>query len=351
MRLLIDVLHPAHVHFFRHIRTEMRARGHEVLVTARDKDMTLALLDELRIPHIVLSAQGRGGLGLATELVARTAKLARLARKFRPDAMAGIMGPSIAPVARLRRIPSFVFYDTETATATNPWVFRLASHVCTPVGFECAVPANYRRYPATQEFAYLHPDRFTPDRARLEPFGVTPDEDYYVARFVSWEASHDRGHSGLSAEGIMRALGRLAEHGRVLVSAEGDVPPGLGEAVLGPPGDIHHLLAFSKGLLGDSGTMSLEAAALGRPALFVSTADLSVINWVGTTFGLIDRIAPRSAGPDLLAAIDRLASDEKAAEAAAGHARLLGDGVDVTRWSVATIEDAVASRPGEATAP
>ena len=34
MRILIDILHPAHVHFFRPFIGEMQARGHEIRVTS-----------------------------------------------------------------------------------------------------------------------------------------------------------------------------------------------------------------------------------------------------------------------------------------------------------------------------
>ena len=37
----MDITHPAHVHFFRHAIAELRARGHDVAVTTRRKDITL----------------------------------------------------------------------------------------------------------------------------------------------------------------------------------------------------------------------------------------------------------------------------------------------------------------------
>ena len=37
MKLLVDMGHPAHVHFFRHAIRELESRGHEVRITARDK--------------------------------------------------------------------------------------------------------------------------------------------------------------------------------------------------------------------------------------------------------------------------------------------------------------------------
>ncbi len=39
MRILVDIGHPAHVHFFKNFIWEMEKRGHEFIVTARDKDV------------------------------------------------------------------------------------------------------------------------------------------------------------------------------------------------------------------------------------------------------------------------------------------------------------------------
>ena len=50
MKFLIDINHPAHVHFFRNPIKLLIDRGHEVMVTSRDKEMALDLLEELGIP-------------------------------------------------------------------------------------------------------------------------------------------------------------------------------------------------------------------------------------------------------------------------------------------------------------
>ncbi|MDH3452569.1 MAG: DUF354 domain-containing protein, partial [Gammaproteobacteria bacterium] len=162
MRVLIDILHPAHVHFFKNFRHEMLERGHQVLVTARDKDVALSLLERLEIPHQVLSIQ-RSGAGLALEMALRTTKLISVARRFRPDAMTGIMGPSIAVGGKLLGIPAIVFYDTEFATQTNWFTYPLATAVCTPDCYQGKVRGNHITYAGYHELAYLHPNRFTPD--------------------------------------------------------------------------------------------------------------------------------------------------------------------------------------------
>lgn len=45
MRLLVDIGHPAHVHLFKNFMWEMERKGHEVLITATEKDIALKLLD------------------------------------------------------------------------------------------------------------------------------------------------------------------------------------------------------------------------------------------------------------------------------------------------------------------
>ena len=51
MRIIINIGHPGHVHFYRNAILALEERGHEVLVTARAKDITYKLLGIYDIPH------------------------------------------------------------------------------------------------------------------------------------------------------------------------------------------------------------------------------------------------------------------------------------------------------------
>lgn len=127
MRILIDILHPAHVHFFRNFYHEMASRGHELFITARAKDHSLELLSRFGLPFHHLSDQRSGRVAMALELAQRTGRLLKLMREFRPDVMTGIMGPTITLAGALRRVPAVVFYDTEHAVQTNWFVYPLAT--------------------------------------------------------------------------------------------------------------------------------------------------------------------------------------------------------------------------------
>ena len=44
MRILIDIGHPAHVHYFKNFNVQMKSKGHTILFVARDKEVTIELL-------------------------------------------------------------------------------------------------------------------------------------------------------------------------------------------------------------------------------------------------------------------------------------------------------------------
>ncbi len=61
----------------------------------------------------------------------------------------------------------------------------------------------------------------------------------------------------------------LGDDVKLHVSAEGPLPSALEPyRFAGSPAEIHHLLAFSDALVGESATMASEAIALGVPALY-----------------------------------------------------------------------------------
>ena len=84
MKILVDIGHPAHVHFFKNFIHEMKEHGHEFVVTTRDKEITLHLLRAYDIDHIVVGRVGRGKIGLIKEWLDRDRKILSIARKHRP---------------------------------------------------------------------------------------------------------------------------------------------------------------------------------------------------------------------------------------------------------------------------
>ena len=64
MNIIVDIWHPAEVHFFKNFIWRMKNSGHQVLVTSRNKDVIVGLLDNYGIEHTTLSIKGKGFWGL-----------------------------------------------------------------------------------------------------------------------------------------------------------------------------------------------------------------------------------------------------------------------------------------------
>ena len=115
MRILVDIGHPAHVHFFKNFIWEMGRRGHELVVTARDKDVALGLLKEYGFGHTVVGRMGKGRFNLVREWIGRERKIYSIALQFHPDILTGIHNPCVAHVARLTGAKSIIFTDAPHA--------------------------------------------------------------------------------------------------------------------------------------------------------------------------------------------------------------------------------------------
>ncbi|HWP05062.1 MAG TPA: DUF354 domain-containing protein [Polyangiaceae bacterium] len=339
MRVLVDILHPAHVHVFGAVASELAARGHEVRFTLREKEFARALLDERGLAYETLSQQQHGA-GLGREFLERNARLWRVVGNFRPHFLTGIMGPSITAVGRARRLlvrdraRIAVFYDTEIARLTNTVVYPLADYVCTPDCYQAKIHGNHITYPGYHELAYLHPNRFTPDPDVVRRAGIDPASRYAIVRFVAYKASHDIGTSGLTDEQKIRFVRALAEHGRVLVSSESELPAELEPNRLrAPVSDIHHIIAHARLLAGESATMASEAAVLGVPAVYISPLGRGYTDDEEARYGLVRNFIGDRFRDDWTSVAAKLFSDDSEMERATqARARLLREKTDVTAW-------------------
>jgi predicted glycosyltransferase len=341
MRLLVDILHPAHVHVFRNLAEELAARGHKVFFTLREKECARELLDQYYIPYEILSRQ-RTNSGLVGEFLQRTTKLWRVVEHFRPHFLTGVMGPSIAVVGRLRRLSGMdrvrtaIFYDTEMAKITNWFSYPLADYVCTPDCYQRKVFGNHIVYPGYHELAYLHPNRFTADPDVVHRAGVDPTQRYFIVRFVSYAASHDLRTSGLTRSCKIELVKLLTAYGRVLISSEGDLPSELEPYRLDiPASHIHHFLAFAALLVGESATMASECAVLGVPSFYISPIGRGYTDEQERRYGLVFNFTGERFHGDWLTKLrEFLENPGAAALARQGRARLLADKVDTTQWMI-----------------
>jgi uncharacterized protein len=342
MRVLFDIVHPAHVHFFKHMLTGLEKRGHETRIVAREKDVTTALLDRLGFSYETVGRSGKKSLlGMGGELLRRDLVLARVAREFKADLIV-TRNPAGAQTGRLLGIPAIFDTDDGKAAGVHFWSAAPFAHVITtPDCTDEDYGKRHVKYPGYKQTAYLHPNHFKPDHNVLQALGVAPGERYFIVRFVAMVASHDLGEGGLPPAAKRELIDKLAARGRVFLSSEDKLPEELSHMKFPlPPDKLHDALAFADLLVGDSQTVAAEAAVLGTPSLRVSswTGRLAYLTELEKRYGLTFAYQPQRAA-DLLAHVDRwLAEPSLRQTLAPQHQRLLADKVDVADWFVNYLE-------------
>ncbi len=340
MRILIDIGHPAHVHFFRNFIKIMEKRGHKFLVTARDKDVSLELLKLYSVPHHAVGKNRKSVSGKLLGLVSLDYSIIRMARKFKPDLFLGVHNPYTAQSAWLLRKKSITFTDSEPVPLGDMLTFPFTSLIVTPTSYRKKLGKKHVRYNGFKELAYLHPKYFKPDDSVLKQLRVN-GEPFFILRFVSWNANHDVGRQGLDTYAKRALISVLKKHGKVFISSEKPLEPEFEEYRFSLPADrMHHALYYAKMLIGDSQTMTTEAAILGTPAIrcnsFVGPNDMGNFIELEKKYDLIYSFS--SFGKALAKVKLLLRRKNLKADWVKKREKLLKDKIDVTEWMVEFLE-------------
>ncbi len=280
-KILFDIGHPAHMHFFKNLIWEMEKKGHEILITARKKDSTFELLEYYNQDFIDLGKNKKGLFKKAIGLAQTDYKLYKISNKFKPDILTGFGSPYITHVAKLLGKKSVLFTDTEHATLEKRLSIPFSDYFLTPSSFIGNYGEKHIRFNGYKELAYLHPKWFKEEKNVLKELDIRKNESFFLLRMVSWEASHDVGYKGISKEELSKLIKILEEHGRVLLSSESNDKSFEDYKIKVHPAKIHTIMANSSVYIGEGATMATETAVLGNPSIYISPL-------VGTMGNLIE---------------------------------------------------------------
>lgn len=338
MKILFEITHPKHFHLFRNAISDLSNRRHQIAITVREKDITTNLLRASGFPFTILTRQNSsmGNFSLALELLLRDWRLFRFVKNFSPDVIVARVGPSAAHVGFLLKKPVVVFEDTEDGNLQQKISFPFADRICTAKHYEKDWGKKHIRYSSFDELAYLHPNRFTPNKMIPISYGLVPGS-YIIVRFVSWQAAHDVGQKGISIGSRVQILNLLEKFGRVLITSEAPLPPEFEKyKIPSTPEHFHDLLAFSKLTFGESSTVATEGAMLGVPGILVNTMNWGSVNRLVRHYKMLFQTA--SIHKALQTAIKWLGNPLTLEEAQEKRKLLLRREVDLTDWMVKKIE-------------
>lgn len=270
MKVLFMISHPAHFHMFRYTIDNLQRDGHQVVTVIRPKDVLEQLCKNAGLPFYKVKDRPKkwGMFGLGLFLIEKIFEVWRIARKEKPDMLVGSDGV-LAIVGRLIRKPSFECYEDDAeaialyAKMFFPFYTGLVCPECCSAGKWVKKKTGYKSY---HELGYLHPNQFTPDRAKVEQYGIDTTQPYTLIRFAQLTAHHDVGIHGINTEIAQHIIDMVRASGPVYITSERPL-----EAQFEPyrikidPLDMHHVMAFASLYIGDSQTMAAEAGVLGTP--------------------------------------------------------------------------------------
>ena len=293
MKYIFELNHPKHYYQFKYVMQELEARGHSIVVLARDKDVLLKVLEEENVRYQIFGAHKK----TLRDKILGTPRLVmnywRIARREKADVIVSKASFYGCFVAKMIGAKSVIFPDSEVVKVTNRYVVPLATKVVTPGSFGLDYGKKHVRIGGLFEDCYLAPSVFTPDRSIVSQYGL--ERPYAVLRFVGWYANHDVNNNGFTLEQKKELIAAIEPYMRVYISSEKELPEELQQYRLPTPANkIHHVLAFADLYLGDSQTMATEAALLGTPAIrsnsFVGPNDMTNFKVLEEKYGLLCNI-------------------------------------------------------------
>ena len=272
MNILIDIAHPAHVHLIKNTYYELINKGHKVIVTVKDIPSAIQLLNIFEIPFIYLGGKSDSLIGKAFLQLKFNYLLWKVVLREKIDIAFG-SSLTIAQLSKYTKVKSIILDDDDDDVEPLfvKYAHPAADHILSPA---CTIRRTQKMigYSGYHELAYLHPNRFNPDESVLSEIGVLPGEKYFILRFNAFKAHHDVGVQGLSLENKRQLISLLERYGKVFITTERNIDDEFKPYQLKvSPDKAHSLMYYATMLVGDSQTMTSEAAVLGTPAIRCNT--------------------------------------------------------------------------------
>lgn len=349
MNILVDIGHPGHVHLTKFLIRNLEQDGHKVIITVKDVPIIKHLLDFEGINYITLGSKGKGLFNKIIKQIYFDKKLIDIIKKEKIQIATGT-SMAITRVSKLCGITSINLDDDDDEVQKISVIF---SHPFSDVRLTPSAIKGHRKtnkamfYEGTHELAYLHPNYFKIDSSTLRKAQLIEGEKFFILRFVAFQAYHDGGQGGISFVQKQKLINLLKQYGRIIITSERPIEPEFEQYRLPvPPEEIHSLMAYASMFLGDSQTMTSEAAILGVPALKCNTfaGRLSVPNELEQEYGLCYAYHPDDFDK-FYDHVKRLLEDEHTKEEwAEKKKKFLADKIDVTAFFTWFIENYPESR-------
>jgi len=266
MNIIIGISHPKHVYIFKNLYFKLTQANHNVYILVSNKEMTCELLDKFQIKYKRIGTNKSFLFLKLLQAIYFVFITLFYSLKTKPDIFIGFGYIHFALVSFILRRPFIFPEDTEAANRLHKFFLPFISSFLTTKNFKNTISNKQIRLNANLELAYLHPNHRNNESIQNN------NDKYALLRFVSWKAFHDKGHTGMSDNMKEMLIKELSKYARVFIASEHKLPDELEKyQLLIDTSLIHDFVAGAELVVGESPTMTTEAALLGTPAICISS--------------------------------------------------------------------------------
>lgn len=274
--LLFFFVHPSKYYLFRNTVNTLKKQGNIVDIVIVTKDILEDLIRKEGWEYTNIFPEGRQSKSKSAYcIIWKTGinffktvyRLYKYTRGRKYDLF--ITDDCLTVIGWLTKVKSIMFIDDDiSAVPENKLLYLFAYKIISPANTDLG-KFNRKKIPVRsyKELAYLHPDYFTPDNKIIKSFNPESDP-YVIIRLVALTASHDRNKKGINDKQLIKLINLLKAKYKIYISSEKALMPDFEKYQLRVmPEEMANVLYYAELYIGDSQTMSSEAALLGTPAI------------------------------------------------------------------------------------
>lgn len=347
MRYLFFFVHPSKFYVFRNTINHLKKKNHLVDILISSKDVLEELVKREGWNYTNIFPEGRKIKGL-NPLLSSTINLFRTIFRLYKYTKGKkydlfITDDLLVFLSKYKKIPSIVFTDDDLSVVKKfSIILSRATYILAPeitdLGTYNSKKIGFNSY---KELAYLHPNNFVPDFEIIKK--INPNsKKYFLIRLVLLKSYHDVGIRGLNNQHIRKIISLLETKGEVFISSERELPIEFEKYRLKiDPEKIAHVIYFAELFIGDSQTMTSEAAVLGTPAFRCNdfTNKISVMDEKEVKYGLSFNYAPKEFDKMYSKLEEILSLNNLKKEFSEKRQKMLSDKIDLSKFMIWLLEN------------
>lgn len=279
MRVLIDIVHPADINFFKNSIYKLIDDfdvSCELVALPRPGVISIIKRELPDIPFKPVGQYENSLCGKARCLITRTNLILKYIHKNEFDAITAFAGLGSSQAAYIKRIPSVIFTDDVEYKLSFLSFKYFASKIVVPQCLDIE-GNNIVKYCGFKELAYLHPNYFKPNINVIKEYGVKPERYVFIREVSRSSLNYRRLHEGELSN--VCSLIKELDLDIILSLEDKNLQNKFKDNCIilnGPVSDFHSLLHYALFSISSGDTMARESCLLGTPTIYTGERIMAV---------------------------------------------------------------------------